>query len=159
MKMKKNILFLLLLFNLCAFSQKSQSVKMNMVSKLPDTISSFTIQNLSFTIQNFSKNSIDISNVPILSFDYKILKRIGSNYMSIDTNCIFLPQPQYPKEGLKMIKLKKNKRITIIYGFPPLCSLYNNGDYKIKFSFVYFIKNKPYSIQTDWYEYNVNTTK
>jgi hypothetical protein len=132
---------------------------MTMTSKIPDTISSDDIQNLSFKIQNFSTKNIYVSNVPILSFNYKILKKIGNSYLSIDSTCRFLPQPLYPPEGLKVVKFKRNEKINIIFGFPPLCSLYENGDYKIKFSFAYSKRNGINMAETEWYEYRVNIMK
>lgn len=72
-------------------------------------------------------------------------------FISLDSNCANLPQPNYPTEGLKVIKFKPGQTIIIPLAFP-LCNM-GNGKYKIKFSFTYFKGNKPIIVESEWHEY------
>ena len=155
MKLKYCILLFYLFLTNHSFSQRKPVVLIKIISKIQDTVYEQAIQKIILSVQNFSAKTVYVSNVPILTLNYDISKKNGNDYISIDSSCIFLPQPYFPHGGIRLVPLKNKKKLDIPFGFPPPCNFgeNGNGDYKIKFRFGYFIGNRGYSIETAWYKY------
>ena len=139
-------------FLINGYSQKS-SVVIKLNSQIPDTLYVRQTQRIKICIQNFSTNTIYISNVLALNLDYEISIKKGKDFYSIDSNCRLLPQPVIPKEGIKRIPLKRNKKIKISFFFPPVCCFGESGDYKVRFLLSYNIESKNYLTKTKWYKF------
>lgn len=142
-----------------SFSQKKNFVKIELISKILDTIHIDTIQVISFEIVNFSNEKIFVTNVPILLLDYQVKKKVSQKYIPLDSICVFSPLPIYPLGGSKIIRFRKNKKLIIKTTYPIGCTMYENGDYRIKFSFTYYLKNRRYKAETKWYNCYINIKK
>lgn len=154
MKIKESILVFCIFFTGNVFSQKIPKVTIKVKSAIPDTIYFRESYPIIISIQNLSGKDINVLNVPVLNINYEVCVRKGNDYISIDSNCKFLPQPIMPKGGIKNIPLKKAKKIDIPFFFPPGCCLDVNGDYKVRYVFGFNIRNKfYYVVKTDWYEF------
>ena len=141
-----------------SFSQtKTPSISLSLVSKLPDTyILSDTLPTIILKVHNFTLRNVFVLNVPGLNLEYKVSVRNNTGYklLNSDSTCRELTDPMIPADGFKFIKLKIGGEINIPFAFPPLCTLYHSGDYKIKFLFTYKKANKNYTIETGWFKYS-----
>jgi len=154
-KFKSSFLLMAILTYYNANSQNSTLVTIKVTSEIPHSITERAVKTIILKVQNNSKYCIKLKDVPIMHVDYEVLKKEVNNYIK-DSNCIFMPMPMYPGDNYKGIKIEKGKDLDISMNFPPPCNLLkSSGTYKIKYFFTYSVREKFYTIETEWHDYTI----
>ena len=82
------------------------------------------------------------------------LKKVGNDYINMDSVCFSLVAHMYPGDDYKGTKLKGGENLDLVTGFPPICTFFEKtATYKVKFYFLYKISKKTYTVQSEWYEF------